>query len=158
MKKVVGIGVAVLLLIAIAAGGYLFLRKAAHKPKVAILLPIVPPAPATGDMLRVFTACGRPRNDHTVLDTTRRFAGGSVRTVDYYATNDKTDDTAVYLRFDQPAAGWRFRGASTGPLATGDDLSIDQLTGLLPCAAKALTEEPPVPPPTPAPAKQPPTK
>lgn len=147
MKKVVGPCCAVLVLICVC--GYLFTRRASAHPagprKPVAVFPSIPPEPASGDLAKVLDACGKPKDDVTQPDMTRVFAGKKVRTLEY-GDGDVSRQNWVSLRFDRPAAGWRFRGASRASAVNENDLSYEQLKEKLPCAAAALDYVPVTPP------------
>ena len=143
MKKVIVIGA--LAVVAIGAGGYLALHHKKAKPTVKPAPPFVAPIinDKSDDLDRVFAACGPPKGDHTTPDTTKTFAGAVLRTVDYGHDDPKLGHVPVFLSFDNPTTGWRFRGASPSTAATDRDLTYDELRISLPCAATALNNEGP---------------
>jgi hypothetical protein len=86
MKKFL-VACAVLLMLSI--GGYFYARRAGLRPARALhismpsLIHAPAPEPATGDLLKVVTACGRPRSDNTLHGAAKMFAGHALRTVVY---------------------------------------------------------------------------
>ncbi len=139
MKKVIPIGAVAL--VAAGAGGYLYLHRkpAAPKPAPPWVAPII--NDKSDDLDRVFAACGAPGSDRTTPDTTKTFAGGILRTIDYGHDDPRLGHIPIYLSFDNPRTGWRFRGAAHSLAASDPDLTIDQLALVLPCAATALDND-----------------